>query len=91
MNIFGRDLQDLVETVLKWGALAYAFGFFIVWLHTSGLGIPTIQLADPVYVLIGFPMAVICIILIFLFLKIKSRMNELMQELEETRTRLTTR
>jgi hypothetical protein len=48
-----------VERALTYGALSYAFGFLVVMLHTARLGFPVIALLDPIYVWIGFPLAVV--------------------------------
>jgi len=47
-----------VEPILKWGTVAYAFGFLTIMLYTNRLGIPVLQLIEPVNVWIGAPLAV---------------------------------
>ena len=42
-----------IEPALKWVAVAYAFGFVTVMLYTYRLGIPVLQLIEPVNVWIG--------------------------------------
>jgi hypothetical protein len=46
-----------VEPLLKWAGVAYAGGFITVMLHTHRLGIPVMQLIEPVYILVGIPLA----------------------------------
>jgi hypothetical protein len=48
-----------VERALTYGAVSYAFGYLVVMLHTARLGFPIIALLDPIYVWIGFPLAVV--------------------------------
>jgi hypothetical protein len=49
--------ESAIKTVLAWGSLSYAFGFFTVTLHTSTLGLPMIELMQPVYIWVGLPLA----------------------------------
>ncbi len=53
------DTESTVKTVLAWGSVSYAFGFFTVTLHTARLGLPVIELIQPVYVWIGLPLAAV--------------------------------
>lgn len=53
-----RDWHD-IEPLLKWGAVAYLCGFGIVLVHTHRLGVPMLQLMEPVNVWIGLPVAVL--------------------------------
>lgn len=48
-----RDL----EPILKWTAVAYGFGFLTVMIHTWELGIPVLQLIEPLNIWIGAPLA----------------------------------
>ena len=44
---------EFAENIVKLAGLAYAFGFLIVLVNTARLGIPVIQVLEPVNVLIG--------------------------------------
>jgi hypothetical protein len=48
-----------LEGVIAWTSVAYASGFFVVLLHTARLGLPVIELIEPVYVWIGLPFAIL--------------------------------
>jgi hypothetical protein len=48
-----------VELILKWTAVAYGFGFLTVMWHTHRLGVPVLQLIEPVNVWIGAPLAIV--------------------------------
>ncbi len=50
---------DLLESILKWGSVAYGLGFLTVLLNTAKLGIPTLELIEPVQVWVGIPLAII--------------------------------
>jgi hypothetical protein len=52
-----------IEPVLKWIGVAYAFGFLVVLVHTYRLGIPMLQLIEPVNVWIGAPLALLAFFL----------------------------
>lgn len=48
-----------IEPLLKWAGVAYGAGFFVVMLHTYRLGVPVVQLIEPIYIWIGLPLAVV--------------------------------
>ncbi|HYL87063.1 MAG TPA: hypothetical protein VE263_22765 [Candidatus Angelobacter sp.] len=48
-----------IEPILKWGAVSYACGFLIVMIHTARLGIPALQLIEPINIWIGLPIAIV--------------------------------
>src|SRR6187399_2481245 len=50
-----------IERVVRYGAVAYAFGFLVVMTHTWRLGLPVITLVDPVYVWLGLPFALVAL------------------------------
>jgi hypothetical protein len=52
------DWHD-IEPILKWTAVAYALGFLTVMVHTYRLGVPVLQVMDPLNVWIGAPLAVV--------------------------------
>lgn len=51
--------KSFVERAVAWTAISYAFGFFIVLLHTSRLGLPILELVRPIFVWIGIPLALL--------------------------------
>jgi hypothetical protein len=48
-----------IDSVLAWGSVAYALGFVTVMVHTHDYGFPTLQLLDPIYIWIGWPLAAV--------------------------------
>jgi hypothetical protein len=42
-----------IEPFLKWAAVAYALGFGTIMYHTWSLGIPVVQLIDPINIWVG--------------------------------------
>jgi hypothetical protein len=52
-----RNIHD-IEPYLKWAAVAYGGGFATVLVHTAILGVPVIQVIDPLNVWIGLPIAI---------------------------------
>lgn len=74
-----------IEPALKWVAVAYAFGFVTVMLYTYRLGIPVLQVIEPVNVWIGAPLAIVAFFLDKVFLYGKRRTAELLGALKEAR------
>jgi len=56
-----------IEPILKWAAVAYGFGFLTVMFYTHSLGIPVLQLIEPVNIWIGAPLAIVAYFLDKLF------------------------
>jgi hypothetical protein len=50
---------DIIEFLLRWASIAYAAGFLTVMVNTAALGIPVLQLIEPVLVWIGLPLAIV--------------------------------
>lgn len=48
-----------IEPILKWAAVAYGLGFLTVMWHTHRLGVPVLQLIEPVNIWIGAPLAIV--------------------------------
>lgn len=48
-----------LEGLIRWGSVAYACGFLVVFLHTARLGLPVLELIEPVYIWIGLPFAIL--------------------------------
>jgi hypothetical protein len=76
--------QD-IEPILKWAAVAYAFGFLTVMLHTHKLGIPVLQLIEPVNIWIGAPLAIVVFFLDKLFGLAKRATADFVQNVTEAR------
>ena len=72
-----------IEPVLKWAGVAYMFGFLIVMLHTYRLGIPTMQLIEPINIWIGAPLAIVGFFLDKLYASAKRAAGSLSQSLKE--------
>ena len=72
-----------VEPLLKWAAVAYGFGFVVVMMHTRALGIPVIQLLEPINILIGLPLAVVMFFLDKIGARFKRKKAELLDALRE--------
>lgn len=75
-----RDWHD-IEPLLKWGAVAYVFGFGIVLVHTYRLGVPMLQLMEPVNVWIGLPLAVVVYFLDKIYSAVRASMRTTMDSL----------
>jgi cation transport protein ChaC len=53
-----RNWRD-IEPLLKWGVVSYALGFVTIMFHTAQLGIPVLQVIEPINIWIGFPLTVV--------------------------------
>ena len=71
-----------IEPVLKWGAVAYAFGFFTVMIHTRKLGLPVLELTEPINIWIGLPLAIVAFFLDKIWNVIKKSQERLREDLE---------
>lgn len=60
-----------IEPFLKWAAVAYALGFGTIMYHTWSLGIPVVQLIDPINIWVGLPLAGIAFFLDKLYTTLK--------------------
>lgn len=49
--------KRLVEKLLMLASITYGLGFVTVFVHTGRLGLPVLTLLEPVYVLVGLPLA----------------------------------
>jgi len=58
-EVKSRPGIDTLEALLKLGALAYGLGFLTVMLNTAKLGIPSLELLEPVQVWVGIPLALV--------------------------------
>jgi hypothetical protein len=74
-----------IEPVLKWVAVAYALGFLTVMLYTYNLGVPVLQLIEPVNVWIGAPLAIIAYFLDKLFKFVKSGRDQFRERIKRAR------
>jgi hypothetical protein len=70
-----------MERFFAWGGIAYTFGFLIVLLHTSRLGLPVIELLNPVLIWIGVPLALVTFFSSRLFKLLRGRMDAARAEL----------
>lgn len=77
----GEGSWTNIEPFLKWGAVAYGLGFVTVMLHTRKIGIPVIQLVEPVNIWIGLPLAVVLFFMDKLIARLKRIPDELIKEL----------
>lgn len=87
-----RDWHD-IEPLLKWGAVAYACGFGIVLVHTYRLGVPMLQLMEPVNVWIGLPLAAVVYFLDKIYSAVRKSMQvtvESLRDRDKIRERLKT-
>jgi hypothetical protein len=75
------DGEDWVKSVLAWGSLSYACGFVTVTAHTWRLGLPVIQLIEPIYVWIGLPVAVVAFFSKKLYLYFRVRGSSVAEQL----------
>ena len=72
-----------IEPILKWAGVAYVFGFLVVMLYTYRLGIPTLQLIEPVNVWIGTPLAIVAYFLDKVYFFVKRDIEQLRQSLRD--------
>ena len=72
-----------IEPLLKWAAVAYALGFLTVMWYTHRLGVPVLQLIEPVNVWIGAPLAVVVFCLDKLFTAAKEATDDFARRVEE--------
>jgi hypothetical protein len=84
----GLKIKD-IEPLLKWGAVAYSAGFLTVMLHTHRLGLPVMQLIEPIYVWIGAPFAITLYFLEPLIAAYKRRRQLLRDEMDKINQDLT--
>jgi hypothetical protein len=50
---------SFLESLLKWASVAYALGFVTVMVNTARIGVPTLQLIDPIQIWVGIPLALV--------------------------------
>src|SRR3954447_18291219 len=50
---------DFLERILKWASISYALGFMTVLCNTAPLGVPALQLVEPVQALVGLPLTAV--------------------------------
>ena len=50
---------SFLESMLKWASVAYALGFLTVMVNTARIGVPTLQLIDPIQIWVGIPLALV--------------------------------
>ena len=74
-----------IEPILKWAAVAYGFGFLTVMWHTHRLGVPVLQLIEPVNVWIGAPLAIVVFFLEKLFKAANKIREDFLTGLKESR------
>lgn len=72
-----------IEPLLKWGAVAYGAGFLTVMAHTYRLGVPVLELVEPVYMWIGWPLALVLYFLKQLYGYYRHTRQTLRMELDE--------
>src|SRR5262245_12223709 len=65
--------SGFIDRVLTYGAVSYGFGFLVVMLHTWRLGLPVISLADPIYVWLGLPFAIVAFYATPIFTVVRNR------------------
>ena len=58
-NFLKESEGKQLEVLISWASIAYALGFVTVMIHTARLGIPVIELIEPIYVWIGLPLALV--------------------------------
>jgi hypothetical protein len=83
MAVIDEILSKQLQSILAWGSVTYALGFVTVMAHTARLGIPIIQLLEPVYVLVGAPLAVVAFFSRELWRLVKARTAKLTSKLEQ--------
>jgi hypothetical protein len=46
-----------IGRILAWGSVSYVFGFITITAHTARLGLPIVELIEPIYIWVGLPLA----------------------------------
>jgi hypothetical protein len=82
-----RGAIDAIETLLKWGSIAYGLGFLTVLFNTVKLGIPTLELIEPVQVWVGIPLAIVFWLVIAAYKYFKRHAGDLSHDLALMRDR----
>jgi hypothetical protein len=75
-----------IEALIAWGSIAYAAGFVTVTVYTARLGIPVIQILQPVYIWIGFPLALVIFSLGWLSRMARTRLLRALDEYKGLQT-----
>jgi hypothetical protein len=89
MAVIDEIQSKQLQSILAWGSVAYVLGFLTVMVHTARLGIPIIQLLEPIYILVGVPLAVVAFFSRELWKLLKARTARLRYELQQTRAEIT--
>jgi outer membrane protein OmpA-like peptidoglycan-associated protein len=89
MKVLSETHQKVIERVLPWVPIAYGLGFFTVTTHIYTLGIPVLQLLEPVYILVGAPLAAFLSGTLWLWPKVIFITNKLRQNIQDIRKKLT--
>lgn len=82
--------KEHAEGIIALAGIAYAGGFFTVMIHTYRLGIPVVELVEPIYVWVGLPLAAAFVSLKFLLRSFQRQHQLILQEVSETRSELMT-
>jgi hypothetical protein len=79
------SLKERAESIVAWAAIAYAGGFLTIMLHTARLGIPVVQLIEPINVWVGLPLAVVVMVSKWLLRAVIREHSILKKEFENIR------
>lgn len=77
MKIFNPEESKQIEAFVAWGSIAYLMGYLIVFIHTSSLGVPIVELANATYFIIGTPLAIVLYLTRYVYLRFRKRRKEL--------------
>lgn len=83
------DAEDSIKTALAWGSLSYACGFVTVMVYTWRLGLPVVELIEPIYVLVGLPVAAVAYFWRWLVLYFKQESSTLIVQLRASAIQIT--
>lgn len=88
MNSPSANGRDFLESLLKWASVAYALGFLTVMVNTVPLGIPTLELIQPVQVWVGVPVAIIFWAVARAYSYLKRRGSDIKNDIEVIRNQM---
>ncbi len=83
-EILGEKESKQLQALLAWGSVAYAAGFLTVMVHTARLGIPIIELIEPIYIWIGLPLAIVIFSTRWLLKAVRIRYDRFRTEIKES-------
>ena len=76
-----QSFAEMLEPLLKWLSIAYGLGFLTVLLNTAPLNIPALELAEPIQIWVGVPLAFVFWLVIAAYRYFLAKARELPSEI----------